>query len=134
MTKAIYIDPDTRTVAQVDLGPSVKDICRLLDSDVFIALYPEDETDAVDHILYVDDTIFFVEPVSIPGAFRMRMFGDRIIYGKAILVCFKTDGSMRNDVTVSWQKIADDIQIVDHDEAFEAYLKKRHDKTDHFLF
>jgi hypothetical protein len=134
MTRAIHIDPETRIVKQMTLGPNLQDICTALDSETIIALYPVDDRDAVDHILYVDDSVLYREPEDVPEAFQLRMFGERFIYGKAVLVCYRPDGAMRLDVEMSYQILADQVWFCDRDEALTKLIQKRKQDAEYFFF
>jgi hypothetical protein len=134
MTKAILIDPETCIVQEILLGFGLQDICNKLESESTIALYPEFDRNVENHILYVDDFVIYRSPEDIPEAFTLQMFGDRFIYGKAILVSYKQDGSVRLDVKVSYQYVADQISFPNRDLAIKTLMQHRREQVEHYLF
>jgi hypothetical protein len=134
MTKAIFIDPETRIVQDILLGMGLKEICMSLQSESTIALYPENDRNVENHILYVDDFVIYRDPNDIPEAFTLQMFGERFIYGKAVLVSYSPDGAFRLDVKISYQYVADQISFPDRDFAIKKIIDRRREEAEHYLF
>lgn len=134
MTKAIHIDPKTRIVQEIFLKTTSLNICNVIDSESFIGLYPQEAGIDMNYILFVDDSVLYRELDEVPNAFEFRMFGDRLIYGKAVLVAYKAEKAIRQDVDLSYQEVADQIRFEDREFALKKLILKREEQVKHFLF